>query len=36
MKSNRRKFLTKATVVAGAVALPSSAQAQTTAAARSR
>ena len=31
MKSNRRKFLTKSTVVAAAVALPSIAQAQTTA-----
>ena len=32
MKSNRRKFLTKSTVVAAAVALPAAAQAQTTAA----
>ena len=31
MKSNRRKFLTKSTVVAAAVALPSTAAAQTTA-----
>ena len=34
MKSNRRKFLTKSTVVAAAVALPSAAQAQTTAGAK--
>jgi 2-iminobutanoate/2-iminopropanoate deaminase len=31
MKSNRRKFLTKSTAVAAAVALPAAAQAQTTA-----
>jgi enamine deaminase RidA (YjgF/YER057c/UK114 family) len=31
MKSNRRKFLTKSTVVAAAVALPAAVQAQTTA-----
>ena len=30
MRSNRRKFLTKATVIAGAVALPASARAQVT------
>jgi enamine deaminase RidA (YjgF/YER057c/UK114 family) len=34
MKSNRRKFLTKSTVVAAAVALPSAALAQTTAGAK--
>ena len=34
MKSNRRKFLTKSTVVAAAVALPAAAQAQTTAGAK--
>ena len=34
MRSNRRKFLTKSTVVAAAVALPSAAQAQTTAGAK--
>ena len=34
MRSNRRKFLTKSTVVAAAVALPSVAQAQTTAGAK--
>ncbi|HUP38630.1 MAG TPA: twin-arginine translocation signal domain-containing protein, partial [Vicinamibacterales bacterium] len=31
MKSNRRKFLTKSSAVAAAVAIPSAAQAQTTA-----
>ena len=31
MKSNRRKFLTKSTAVAAAVALPAAAKAQTTA-----
>jgi 2-iminobutanoate/2-iminopropanoate deaminase len=34
MRSNRRKFLTKSTVVAAAVALPSPAQAQTAAGAK--